>query len=153
MTVTSILYDRLSVVPPSPNLGERQPLPPVQSGTGMPSLPLSYPPPPPPPHHKDTVDNAHTADPNDHTFMDYMRNHPNSRSLSGSDGRPLMLETPVGPAVAPPAHGMPMRTSSRSSGGHDSSRQLPPLPHAVARGMGDDPLEALRLPPSPARPI
>ncbi|KAH7930661.1 hypothetical protein BV22DRAFT_1124696 [Leucogyrophana mollusca] len=120
----AVLYERLSAVPPSPDVHDHHALPPIHPGPGI-----------PPQHahhigHHHHRDHSHPADMNDHGAMDYM--HPNStvRIIYGPDGRPIqaLSEGPIGPGVAP-SHAVSSVHMSRrgSASGHDSSRQLPPL--------------------------
>ena len=116
-------------MPPSPDVHDHQTLPPIhtRSGPGIPpshSVPHSQQP-------RDPREYPTTMDQNDPAHMEYMRSHGNNRVVSGVEGRPIPLsETPIGPGVAPPSHGIPvLHASKRASGSaHDSSRQLPPLP-------------------------
>ncbi|KAG1783048.1 hypothetical protein EV702DRAFT_1059853 [Suillus placidus] len=123
----AVLYERLSAVPPSPDL-HSHPLPPTHSGPGV-----------PPPHPRDIGATAHhqhrdhrdfpPVDVNDHNAIEYMHNHSSFRVISGPDGRSIQApDGPIGPGVAP-SHGISAVHMSRggSASGHDSSRQLPPL--------------------------
>ncbi|KAG1892191.1 hypothetical protein F4604DRAFT_1966449 [Suillus subluteus] len=123
----AVLYERLSAVPPSPDLHSHA-LPPTHAGPGV-----------PPPHPRDIGATAHhqhrdhrdfpPVDLNDHNAIEYMHNHSSFRVIPGPDGRPIQApDGPMGPGVAP-SHGMAAVHMSRggSASGHDSSRQLPPL--------------------------
>ncbi|KAF8559179.1 hypothetical protein OG21DRAFT_1474565 [Imleria badia] len=105
----AVLYERLSAVPPSPDLGHAS-LPPMHAGPGV------------PPHAQQKPDINETNTP------DYVHPSGNIRVISGPDGRPVQVsDGPIGPGVAPP-HGVSAAHMSRrgSASGHDS-RQLPPL--------------------------
>ncbi|KAL0580066.1 hypothetical protein V5O48_001925 [Marasmius crinis-equi] len=96
----AILYERLAAFPPSPELHDRQSLPPMNPIPQLPPPGISHP--------------GH-SDPN------YIR----TRVPAGSDGRPVpIMDATIGPGVAPP---LPLHNSRQSSGGSDA-RQLPPLP-------------------------
>lgn len=112
----SVLYDRLTQVPPSPELNDRHPLPPVHSGSGL-----------SPHHHHGHQYRDHREDVpmDDRELADYVRTHPNVRMVAGPDGRPVPVqEGPMGPGMMPSPH-----THSRHipSSALDPSRQLPPL--------------------------
>ncbi|OAX44038.1 hypothetical protein K503DRAFT_730300 [Rhizopogon vinicolor AM-OR11-026] len=119
----AVLYERLSAVPPSPDLHSHA-LPPAHSGPGV-----------PPQHPRDIGATAHhqlrdprdfqPVDLNDHNAIEYMHNHSSYRVIPGPDGRPIQApDGPIGPGV-PPSHAISAVHMSRGSG-HDS-RQLPPL--------------------------
>ncbi|KAG1752538.1 uncharacterized protein EDB91DRAFT_1293158 [Suillus paluster] len=123
----AVLYERLSAVPPSPDIHSHA-LPPSHSGPGV-----------PPQHPRDTGATGHhqhrdhrdfqPVDLNDHNAIEYMHNHNNFRVIPGPDGRPMQApDGPIGPGVAP-SHAISAVHMSRggSASGHDSSRQLPPL--------------------------
>ncbi|KAL0067674.1 hypothetical protein AAF712_005389 [Marasmius tenuissimus] len=95
----AILYERLAAFPPSPELHDRQSLPPMN--------PIPLPPP--------SIPHPGHPDPN------YIR----TRVPAGPDGRPVtVMDATIGPGVAPP---LPLHNSRQPSGGSDA-RQLPPLP-------------------------
>ncbi|KAK0461822.1 uncharacterized protein EV420DRAFT_131488 [Desarmillaria tabescens] len=116
----AILYERLSVAPHphSPELQDRQPLPPI-APQGQP-LPSSH-------HHREGPPIDH-----DPGLVEYMRIHGNARVVAGPDGRPVPVADPsLGPAVAPATSSM--RSTRRSSAGvppaHDARLgAIPPLP-------------------------
>ncbi|KAI6047529.1 hypothetical protein EDC04DRAFT_2887300 [Pisolithus marmoratus] len=119
----AVLYERLSAVPPSPDLHGHQALPPIHPGPGVPpqpSQPIST-----SIHHRD---HSRGIDVNDHNTPDYVHASGNSRVIPGSDGRPVQAtDSPIGPGV-PPSHGMSaVHMSRRSSSSGQDSRQLPPL--------------------------
>lgn len=118
---SSVLYERLSAVPPSPDLHSHA-LPSSHTGPGV-----------PPPHPRDIAHQYRDhrdfppVDLNDHNAIEYMHNHSSFRVIP--DGRPLQApDGPIGPGVAP-SHAVSAVHMSRggSASGHDSSRQLPPL--------------------------
>ncbi|KDQ64414.1 hypothetical protein JAAARDRAFT_187742 [Jaapia argillacea MUCL 33604] len=123
----AILYERLSAIPPSPEMhGRHHPLPmphavPGQQTSSLVSVQMG---PQPREHH----DFPRPVDPNDPAYAEYIRTHENVRVIPGPDGRPIPIaEVTMGPGVAPPPHGLsPAR--HRSGSGHDAHRQLPPLP-------------------------
>ncbi|TFK43762.1 hypothetical protein BDQ12DRAFT_709458 [Crucibulum laeve] len=111
----AILYERLSVVPPSPDMHDRHPLPPVQPTSGVP--------------HPQQVASSRSAPPNPHRehpssnepdpiLVQHIRSHGNPRVMPGPDGRPIPVMDP--PMGAPPLH-LP-------SGAHEAGRHLPPIP-------------------------
>ena len=106
LTHSSVLYDRLTQVPPSPELNDRHPLPPVHPGS--------------PRHHHGQQYRDHREDVpmDDRELADYVRTHPNVRMVAGPDGRPVPVQE--GPMMPSP------HTHSRHVP-HDPSRQLPPL--------------------------
>ncbi|EGO02025.1 hypothetical protein SERLA73DRAFT_104276, partial [Serpula lacrymans var. lacrymans S7.3] len=123
ISINSVLYERLSVVPPSPTFHDRQALPPLHPGSR--GSPHSHPAGIPGYHqHRD-----HQPDHDDHALLEYVRTHPNVRVVSGPDGRPVPVSgIPIGPGVAPSHSTSASHASKRASAtGHDSSRQLPPL--------------------------
>ncbi|KAF9238754.1 hypothetical protein BU15DRAFT_47285 [Melanogaster broomeanus] len=125
----AVLYERLSAVPPSPDLHSHHALPPLHPGPGVPSGPGV------PPqltqqmsssaHHRD---HSRNVDIHDHNQPDYVHPSGNIRIVSGSDGRPVQVsDGPIGPGVAPSHTPSAVHMSRRgSASGHDS-RQLPPL--------------------------
>ncbi|KAG6336588.1 hypothetical protein ID866_2497 [Astraeus odoratus] len=118
----AVLYERLSAVPPSPDLHNHHSLPPIHPGPGVPpqhSQPGST-----PSHHRD---HSRNIDANDHSTADYIHSAGNIRVIPGPDGRPVQVsDGPIGPGV-PPSHAISaVHMSRRSSSGQDS-RQLPPL--------------------------
>lgn len=118
----SVLYERLSAVPPSPDLHGHAPLPPMHPGPGVPpqhaqQIPGSG-------QHRD----SRSLDINDTNTPDYVHPSGNIRVISGPDGRPVPVsDGPIGPGM-PPSHAVSAVHTSRrgSTSGHDS-RQLPPL--------------------------
>ncbi|KII95008.1 hypothetical protein PLICRDRAFT_96592, partial [Plicaturopsis crispa FD-325 SS-3] len=129
----SVLYERLSAVPPSPELQDRQALPPIYPGPGVP--PHEQQAPRPPPHHHPHREGRESRDASEQAYYMQQQQAPYNevRVMAGPDGRPVpvAVETPMGPGVAPPSHGLAPSThhrSRRTSGsGNDASRQLPPL--------------------------
>lgn len=119
----SVLYERLSAVPPSPDVHNHHALPPMHPGPGIPpqqSQPVAT-----PMYHPD---HSRGIDVNDHNAPDYIHSPANIRVVPGHDGRqvPVSDGGPIGPGV-PPSHSMSaVRMSRRSSSGQDP-RQLPPL--------------------------
>ncbi|KIJ20382.1 hypothetical protein PAXINDRAFT_96592 [Paxillus involutus ATCC 200175] len=120
----AVLYERLSAVPPSPDVHSHHALPPLHPGPGV-----------PPQHTQQTSgsaqvhrDHSRNMDINDHTPPDYIHPSGNIRVIPGPDGRPVQVsDGPIGPGVAP-SHAVSAVHMSRrdSTSGHDS-RQLPPL--------------------------
>ncbi|KAF9226698.1 hypothetical protein BS17DRAFT_794167 [Gyrodon lividus] len=118
----AVLYERLSAVPPSPDIHNHHALPQLHPGPGV------------PPQHTQQMsgeghhrDHSRNMDASDHN-PDYVHPSGSIRVLSGPDGRPVQVsDGPIGPGVAP-SHAMSaVHMSSRgSASGHDS-RQLPPL--------------------------
>jgi hypothetical protein len=125
-----ILYERLYSVPPSPGKRDNQPLPPVHASPAI--IPPQTSPHFPPSRlcHTENHEQGQHIDPNDHGLIDYMSNHINMRVM---DGRAISVPEPsIGLGVAPPsAHGPQIYDARHVSGGHDSSRRLPPLPHLI----------------------
>ncbi|KAH7916265.1 hypothetical protein BJ138DRAFT_1139959 [Hygrophoropsis aurantiaca] len=122
----AVLYERLSAVPPSPDVHDQHALPPVHPGPGIPPQHTHH----AGHHHHRDREHSHPMDMNDHNAMEYIHPHSNIRVISGPDGRAVQVsEGPIGPGVAPSSHAVSsVRMSRRGSGsGHDSSRQLPPL--------------------------
>ncbi|KAG8218537.1 hypothetical protein J3R82DRAFT_4176 [Butyriboletus roseoflavus] len=118
----AVLYERLSAVPPSPDLHAHAPLPPMHPGPGVPPQPAQQI--PGSGQHRD----PRNMDNNDPNTPDYVHPSGNIRVVSGPDGRPVQVsDAPIGPGVAP-SHVVPPAHMSRrgSASGHDS-RQLPPL--------------------------
>ncbi|KAG9317356.1 hypothetical protein JVU11DRAFT_1555 [Chiua virens] len=118
----AVLYERLSAVPPSPDLHAHAPLPPMHPGPGVPPqhaqhIPTSG-------QHRD----SRSMDANDANTPDYAHPSGNIRVVSGPDGRPVQVsDGPIGPGVAPSHAVSGVQLSRRgSTSGHDS-RQLPPL--------------------------
>ncbi|KAF9263719.1 hypothetical protein L218DRAFT_959242 [Marasmius fiardii PR-910] len=95
----AILYDRLASFPPSPELNDRQSLPPMNPASQLPSSAISH--------------SGH-PDPN------YSRTRP----PTGPDGRPVSVMDPAISAGVVPS--LPLHSSRQSSSGSDT-RQLPPL--------------------------
>lgn len=119
----AVLYERLSAVPPSPDLHGHHALPPMHPGPGVPpqpSQPISA-----PIHHRD---HSRGIDVNDHNTPDYIHASGNVRVVPGPDGRPVQVsDSPIGPGV-PPSHTLSaVHMSRRSSSSGQDSRQLPPL--------------------------
>ncbi|KAF9006609.1 hypothetical protein BDQ17DRAFT_1423470 [Cyathus striatus] len=113
--------------PPSPEIRDRNPLPPVQ---GLPPSQGPQPPPrslPPIQQSRDVHDNTTSMEP-DPALVDYIRNHGNPRVAPGPDGRPVpVLDHPMsssGPQI-PAAH-----SPRRTSGVHENIRHLPPIHQA-----------------------
>ncbi|KAF8843092.1 hypothetical protein BDN67DRAFT_964728 [Paxillus ammoniavirescens] len=120
----AVLYERLSAVPPSPDVHSHHVLPPLHPGPGV-----------PPQHSQQTSgsaqvhrDHTRNMDMNDHTHPDYIHPSGNIRVIPGPDGRPVQVsDGPIGPGVAPSHVVSAVHMSRRdSASGHDS-RQLPPL--------------------------
>ncbi|TFK55610.1 hypothetical protein OE88DRAFT_1652003 [Heliocybe sulcata] len=118
----AILYERLSSIPPSPEMRGRHGLPPQAAH-------LTHPPPPlvvpqqTGAHAREAFEHARPVGLND--YSDYGRNEA-PRLVSMQESRPAPApEVIMGPGVAPPSH----RHSRHDSGSmRDSPRQLPPLP-------------------------
>ncbi|KIJ69950.1 hypothetical protein HYDPIDRAFT_23106 [Hydnomerulius pinastri MD-312] len=119
----AVLYERLSAVPPSPDIHSHHALPPMHAGPGVPPQhPQQM---PPSTHHRD---HSRGMDISDHNAPEYLHGPGNVRVISGPDGRSVPVsDGPIGPGV-PPSHAMSAIHMSRrgSASGHDS-RQLPPL--------------------------
>lgn len=110
-------------MPPSPEIQDRQPLPPIQTAPQQgPSRPAQ------PPHHAREVRDHAPSMPSDHDMGDYIRTHPHSRGAPGPDGRPLPVMDPMGAGVAPP-HVSAIHSPRRTPSGHESVRHLPPMSH------------------------
>ncbi|KAL4081547.1 hypothetical protein V8B97DRAFT_1923656 [Scleroderma yunnanense] len=111
----AVLYERLSAVPPSPDLHGHHTLPPMHPGPGVPpqhSQPVST-----PMYHRD---HSRGVDVNDHNAPDYIHSSGNVRVIPGPDG-------PIGPGV-PPSHSISaVQMSRRSSSSGQDARQLPPF--------------------------
>ncbi|KAI9574784.1 hypothetical protein HD554DRAFT_2011749 [Boletus coccyginus] len=118
----AVLYERLSAVPPSPDVHGHASLPPLHAGPGV-----------PPQHPQQKPGSGQHRDPrsmdiSDSNTPDYIHPSGNIRVISGPDGRPVQVsDGPIGPGVAP-SHAVSSAHMSRrgSASGHDS-RQLPPL--------------------------
>ncbi|KAI6003641.1 hypothetical protein EDD15DRAFT_2359938 [Pisolithus albus] len=119
----AVLYERLSAVPPSPDLHGHHALPPMHPGPGVPpqpSQPISA-----PIHHRD---HSRGIDVNDHNTPDYIHASGNVRVVPGLDGRPVQVsDSPIGPGVNPSHTLSAVHMSRRSSSSGQDSRQLPPL--------------------------
>ncbi|KAF8969416.1 hypothetical protein BDZ97DRAFT_1902531 [Flammula alnicola] len=128
-----VLYERLSVVPPSPNLQDRLPLPAHQPVSSAPPHQLSSRPVPDSNQHREMRDHPPyiTMSPDQyHALQEHIRTQGNPRVAPGPDGRPVpVMDNSLGPAVALSPH-MSVHSPRRVSGGqHDSSRHhLPPMP-------------------------
>ena len=104
-----ILYERLSIVPPSPNLQDRLPLPPT---TAVPQQTTSRP--VPTSHHPAALDPDQA-----HSLQEHARSQGNPRVPSGPDPRSLpVLDNSIASAVAP-SH-MSLHSPRRISSGHDN---------------------------------
>ena len=118
MTSYSILYERLSIVPPSPNLQDRLPLPPT---TAVPPQQTASRPVPTSHHHREMRDHSASLDPDQvHSLQEHIRSQGNPRVPSGPDARSLpVLDNSIASAVAPSPH-MSLHSPRRISSGHDS---------------------------------
>ncbi|KDR83994.1 hypothetical protein GALMADRAFT_236551 [Galerina marginata CBS 339.88] len=132
----AVLYERLSIVPPSPNMQDRLALPPthpVMSGPPQPSSrPVSG-----SHQHREMRDHPSSMDPDQvHNLQEHIRPQGNPRVATGPDGRPVpVMDNSMGSAAALSPH-MSVNSPRRISGGHDSGRhhlppmaQLPPVQH------------------------
>lgn len=117
----AVLYERLSTVPPSPDLHGHHALPPMHPGPGVPpqpSQPISA--------SMQHRDHSRGIDVNDHNTPDYIHTSGNVRVISGPDSRLVQVsDSPIGPGVPPSMPAVHMSRRSSSSG--QDSRQLPPL--------------------------
>ncbi|PPQ78207.1 hypothetical protein CVT25_015526 [Psilocybe cyanescens] len=122
----AVLYERLSVVPPSPNMQDRHPLPPTHPVAGGPAHQLSSRPLPGSHHHREMHDHLSSMDPDQtHISQEHIRSQGTLRLGHGPDGR--SAPTMDNSAVALSPH-MNVRSPRRISA-HDSSRHhLPPMP-------------------------
>ncbi|KAH7887529.1 hypothetical protein F5I97DRAFT_1861075 [Phlebopus sp. FC_14] len=118
----AVLYERLSAVPPSPDIQTHHALPPMHPGPGVPPqqhpqhIPSSA-------HHRDR---SRGVDMNERNERDYLHAPANVRVISGPDGRPVQVsDGPIGPGVAP-SHALSAVHRHPSASAHDA-RQLPPL--------------------------
>ncbi|KAF8138360.1 hypothetical protein EV363DRAFT_1251941 [Boletus edulis] len=117
----AVLYERLSTVPPSPDLHGHAPLPPMHAGPGVPPQHAQQK--PGPGQHRD----PRNMDINDSNTPDYVHPSGNIRVISGPDGRPVQVsDGPIGPGVLSHVVSAAHMTRRGSVSGHDS-RQLPPL--------------------------
>ena len=128
-----ILYERLSIVPPSPNPQDHLPLPstttvPPQQTGSRPVLTNH--------HHREIRDHSASLDPDQvHSLQEHTRPQGNLRVPSGPDPRSLpVLDNSIASAVAPSPH-MSLHSPRRISSGHDSGTrhhlptmgQMPPV--------------------------
>ncbi|KAF8165571.1 hypothetical protein B0H34DRAFT_793944 [Crassisporium funariophilum] len=138
----AILYERLSVVPPSPGLQDRLPLPASHSVSSVPPHQPSSRPVPSSHQHREIRDHPSSLDPDQvHALHEHVRSQGHPRVVSGQDGRPVPgIDNSVGSVVAPSPH-LSLLSPRRISGGHDSGRhhlpplgQLPPVHQYEGRG-------------------
>ncbi|KAH9482533.1 hypothetical protein JR316_0004633 [Psilocybe cubensis] len=125
----AVLYERLSVIPPSPTIQDRHPLPPAHPVAGGPAHQLSSRPPPGRDHHREIRDHLSSMDPDQsHLPQEHIRSQPALRLPPDARSAPPMDNSSV--ALSP--H-MSVRSPRRMSSAHDSTRHhLPPMPQIPA---------------------